>query len=426
MIRYFPADPGGPRVMPRDKILVVDDSPTLLKLVELVLTRAGYDVSTASDGAAAIESAHDAEAGGHLPDLVLLDYLMPGLDGLAVATELREDPALCAIPIVIMSAQGEELPTELRELPSFKDAVAKPFTPEALVTVVAHALQTRSHKRRASAPLPLDVVLEIESDATTGPNDAPSPSPSVAALAGDMAQIAIADIYGLLQDQGQTGILGLTHGHARLRVFLNKGRVHLATAVGVAEEFLLGRFLVEAGAVTAESLARVVQERKSATEETGLLGQSLVEKGLTTTEAVSRALGLQTAALVFETLRWGAGKFYFETGVDLPAQAKQAALGLGLDTLLIEGFRRVDEWRLIEREVGDFDMVFVRDEGRLSMFGSDRLVREEHVVLELCNGRNNVREIIAASRMGSFDTTKMLYRLLRTKLVRRRLSPVAA
>jgi CheY-like chemotaxis protein/uncharacterized membrane protein (Fun14 family) len=412
--------------MPRDKILVVDDSPTLLKLVELVLTRAGYDVSTASDGAAAIELARDAEAGGHLPDLVLLDYLMPGLDGLAVATELREDPALCAIPIVIMSAHGEELPTELRELPSFSDAVAKPFTPDALLTVVAHALQTRSHKRRASSPLPLDVVLETASDATTGPNDAPSPSPSVAALAGDMAQIAIADIYGLLQDQGQTGILGLTHGHARLRVFLNKGRVHLATAVGVAEEFLLGRFLVEAGAVTAAALAKAVEERKTATENSGLLGESLVQKGLTTPEAVSRALGLQTAALVFETLRWGAGKFYFETAVDLPAPATQAALGLGLDTLLIEGFRRVDEWRLIEREVGDFDMVFVRDEGRVALFGGDRLVREEHVVLELCNGRNNVREIIAASRMGSFDTTKMLYRLLRTKLVRRRLSPVAA
>lgn len=411
--------------MPRDKILVVDDSPTLLKLVELVLTRAGYDVATASDGAAAIETARDAEAGGHLPDLVLLDYLMPGLDGLAVATELREDPILCTIPIVIMSAHGEELPAELRELPSFSDAVAKPFTPDALVTVVAHALQTRVRKPRADAPPPLEIVLETASAATTRPSDA-SPAPTMAALAGDMSHIAIADIYGLLQDQGQTGTLGLTHGHARLRVFLHKGRIQLATAVGVAEEFLLGRFLVEAGAVTPESLAQVVEERKTAAPPSPLLGQSLVEKGLVNPEAVARALGLQTAALVFETLRWGAGKFFFETAVALPAEATQAALGLGVDTLLMEGFRRVDEWRLIEREVGDFDMVFVRDEGRVTTFGGDRLVREEHVVLELCNGRNNVRDIIAASRMGSFDTTKMLYRLLRTKLVRRRLSPVAA
>jgi hypothetical protein len=93
--------------------------------------------------------------------------------------------------------------------------------------------------------------------------------------------------------------------------------------------------------------------------------------------------------------------------------------------LLLEGFRRVDEWRLIEREVGDFDVIFLRDEDRVEGFGRGRLTREEISILDLCDGRRTVREIIDRSQLGAFDTTKMLYRLSRTRLVRRRVAPVA-
>jgi len=102
-----------------------------------------------------------------------------------------------------------------------------------------------------------------------------------------------------------------------------------------------------------------------------------------------------------------------------------ASLGLDVEGILMEGFRRVDEWHLIEREVDSFDVVFLRNEDAVAQMGRGRLTREELSVLELVNGKNTVKDIIRSSRMGSFEVTKMLYRLLSIKLIRRRVMPVA-
>ena len=91
----------------------------------------------------------------------------------------------------------------------------------------------------------------------------------------------------------------------------------------------------------------------------------------------------------------------------------------------MEGYRRVDEWHLIEHAIDNFDIVFLRNEDSVAQMGRGRLTREELAVLELVNGKNTVKEIIRKSRMGSFEVSKMLYRLLSIKLIRRRVLPVA-
>ena len=124
-------------------------------------------------------------------------------------------------------------------------------------------------------------------------------------------------------------------------------------------------------------------------------------------------------------LRWRHGRFRFAAGLELPPSVIDAALGLDVEAVLMEGYRRVDEWHLIEREVGSFDETFLRNEDAITRMGAHRLTREELTVLELVNGRNTVKDIIRQSRMGSFEVSKMLYRLLSIKLVRRRVLPVA-
>jgi DNA-binding MarR family transcriptional regulator len=91
----------------------------------------------------------------------------------------------------------------------------------------------------------------------------------------------------------------------------------------------------------------------------------------------------------------------------------------------MEGFRRVDEWHLIEREIDNFDVVFVRNEDAVAQMSRGRLTREELAVLEYVNGKNSVKEITRHARMSSFDVSKMLYRLLSIRLIRRRVAPVA-
>ncbi len=119
------------------------------------------------------------------------------------------------------------------------------------------------------------------------------------------------------------------------------------------------------------------------------------------------------------------GNFTFQRAFDLPPAAEQAALSLGVEEILMEGFRRVDEWHLIEREVTDFDLVFLRNEDAIAQMGQQRLTREEVATLELVNGKHSVKDIVRRSRLGSFEVSKMLYRLLSIKLIRRRVLPVA-
>jgi CheY-like chemotaxis protein len=419
--------------MPDDSVLVVDDSPTILKLVQLVLTKGGYRVATASSGEAGLVLAHEQP-----PSLILLDYLMPDMNGDDVCRAMSADTVLCNLPVVVMSAREDQVGEHFARMPNVVDHISKPFSPDALLAVIAHTLDrhrsreepefddTDQEGERAERPdgerlapglglhqLPRDESAQ-ESGATVEP-----------ALSGDLGLISIADILTLLQDQAQTGTLTLVQAESRLDVFMRSGRIDFASARGVPEEFLLGRFLVESSQLTAGALSAIIDERRAATPPVPLLGADLVARGLVSPAGLHQAMALQTAALVYEGLRWGAGRFRFRVATELPEVARQASLTMPVDALIMEGLRRVDEWGLIEREIGDFEMVFVRNEEKLSAFGRGKLLREEVAVLELVNGKNSVKDIIVLSKMGSFDVTKMLYRLLRNKLIRRRVRPVA-
>jgi DNA-binding response OmpR family regulator len=398
--------------MPDESVLVIDDSPTILKLVQLVLTKAGYRVTTASGGEAGLVTAHEDP-----PRLILLDYLMPDMNGDDVCRAMSADTALTTVPIVVMSAREDDVGERFALMPNVVDHITKPFSPDALLAVIGHTFEKHSQSRD-------DLGLHALPKETPSPDDQSGPTAADAALAGDLGIISIADILTLLQDQAQTGTLTLSQAESRLDVFLRNGRIDFATARHVPEEFLIGRFVVEAGQISAGALAAIIDERR-VLPEGRLLGADLIGRGLLTAAGLRKAMALQTSALVYEGLRWGSGRFKFKVASELPPLAREAALALPIDALIMEGLRRVDEWRLIEREIGDFEMVFVRNEEKLASFGRGKLWRDEVAVLEFVNGKNSVKEIIFQAKMGSFDVTKMLYRLLRNKLIRRRVSPIA-
>ena len=156
-----------------------------------------------------------------------------------------------------------------------------------------------------------------------------------------------------------------------------------------------------------------------------LIGTQLVKLGHLAETDLKSCLTRQSSELIYEILRWRHGRFRFSAGMELPPPVIDAALGLDVEAVLMEGYRRVDEWHLIERAIDNFDVVFLRNEDSVAQMGRGRLTRDELAVLELVNGKNTVKEIIRKSRMGSFEVSKMLYRLLSIKLVRRRVLPVA-
>jgi DNA-binding response OmpR family regulator len=120
----------------RKRILVVDDDPELVELVSFNLKQAGYAIGTASNGLEAIKKARSLE-----PDLILLDVMMPELDGFAVCEILRRDSTTASIPIVMLTAISGEL-GRLAGLDSgATDFLSKPFSPRMLVARIDNLLK---------------------------------------------------------------------------------------------------------------------------------------------------------------------------------------------------------------------------------------------------------------------------------------------
>ncbi|MCB9484204.1 MAG: response regulator transcription factor [Dehalococcoidia bacterium] len=114
-------------------ILVVDDEPRIVDIARDYLARAGFQVTAAADGPAALEAARRDR-----PDLVVLDLGLPGMDGLDVARRLREDGD---VPIVILTARDEEVDRILGLELGADDYVTKPFSPRELVARVRAVLR---------------------------------------------------------------------------------------------------------------------------------------------------------------------------------------------------------------------------------------------------------------------------------------------
>ncbi len=122
------------RVMP--KILVVDDEPDAVELIDFNLKAASFEVVTAADGNEALKKARAS-----LPDLIVLDLMLPEVDGLEVCKILRRDPATAAIPIIMVTAKAAEIDRVLGLELGADDYITKPFSPRELVLRVKNLLK---------------------------------------------------------------------------------------------------------------------------------------------------------------------------------------------------------------------------------------------------------------------------------------------
>ena len=122
----------------KPKILVVDDEPEAVELVEFNLKQAGFDVATAANGAEALKKARAVS-----PALILLDLMLPEIDGLEVCKLLRRDPATAGIPIIMLTAKAAEIDRVLGLELGADDYVTNPFSPRELVLRIRKILDRR-------------------------------------------------------------------------------------------------------------------------------------------------------------------------------------------------------------------------------------------------------------------------------------------
>jgi two-component system phosphate regulon response regulator PhoB len=123
----------------KEQILVVDDEEDLLELVQYNLSKEGYRVTCVATGEDAIKAARTRS-----PDLVVLDLLLPSVDGLEVCKLLKGDPKTKHIPVVMLTAKGEESDVVTGLELGADDYITKPFSPRVLVARVKAALRRRT------------------------------------------------------------------------------------------------------------------------------------------------------------------------------------------------------------------------------------------------------------------------------------------
>src|SRR4051812_11240284 len=201
-------------------ILVIDDSPTIRKMVECHLSQAGYRVAVAHDAESGFEAAQMIR-----PNLILLDHQLPGTTGDEVCRAFLNVEETASIPVVISSAMRNRAFAAYTEFPNVVDQIPKPFTPELLKSGVANALQMGK------------LVVQAQRTGCTMPETVGEDHDS--ALEGDTQVLSVRAVLDFLNNSELSGRLMVELGKDRIRFCLAGGRIQSVASPTIAADRLL-------------------------------------------------------------------------------------------------------------------------------------------------------------------------------------------
>jgi DNA-binding response OmpR family regulator len=127
--------PDEPAQSPGGRILVVDDEPHIRRVLHAMLGKEGFDVVLAADGTQALKKIASTQI-----DLVILDLIMPGPNGLEILAKIRTDPRRADLPVIILTAKGQDTDREAAMAGGANDFLTKPFSPKKLVARIREIL----------------------------------------------------------------------------------------------------------------------------------------------------------------------------------------------------------------------------------------------------------------------------------------------
>jgi Domain of unknown function (DUF4388) len=246
------------------------------------------------------------------------------------------------------------------------------------------------------------------------------------ALSGTLKDFGIADILQLIGHQTKTGRLTLKTGTDEVEVFFIDGNVVFAREKARDSRDLLGSLLLRAELVSKERL-----EEALATQQRTLkrLGDILVENAAATHAQVAQMMRLQTTETLYKLFSWKNGSYEFSQE---PVDATKSAFDpIRSESVLLEGFRRMDEWPALKRNVPWTDATFevVKeldisglqsiDDGLDDGHGEDGQPAGRHkLVYKLATLGKNVQQIVDISRLGEFEALKALNQLIEWEYLR--------
>jgi CheY-like chemotaxis protein len=456
------------------RVLAIDDSLTIRKLLDMALGRAGYALELASAGQEGIQRALR-----NPPELVLLDYVLPDMKGLDVAAALWGDERTARVPVVVMSAKSDDLRPLFRELPSVVEFVGKPFTPSEISFLVTDVLARSPRGASSGAGLPRSEEMAAPVSFTFAQKEtaakalfgqlrerfaripewmaslgdaAPAPhfarkiltpdlldgllaallptfkevlgsgGPSSGriglggiALAGQTGVLPLANLLRELQSTGRTGLLRLDQDGRRTFLFVRRGRIAIATH-DQPDEYLRQ---------STEDLASVPPaELERARAEQAASGKpvfaTLAEAGRFPADQLGRVLYQHGKRALLAAVESGPAAFEWTDAPELPGYVEGYGQPLSLAQMKIERLRAVDDWTQVELHVSNLELVFRRAADFAEALASFELTDNERRVLTLVDERNTVRAIIERSGTTPFEAFHCLFRLSQVGLIEKR------
>jgi hypothetical protein len=236
------------------------------------------------------------------------------------------------------------------------------------------------------------------------------------ALTGTLKDFGIAEILQLIGQQSKSGVLHLASRDEEIHVLISDGGVVSAEHAGRKQKERLGAMLVRADLISREALDAALDVQRRTLRR---LGDILVEMKLVSPQDLKEMTALQTTETVYRLFGWKTGTYEFEPGA--VEWDPSTVTPLRAESLLMEGFRQVDEWPMVRRKITSPAMTFVRlatvpETGAQADLSG--LSPGERRVLALAEPGRPVERIVELSRMGEFQTCKSLLTLVNLQLLR--------
>jgi CheY-like chemotaxis protein len=452
------------------RLLVIDDSLTIRKLVELSFKGQDCTIDYATTGRDGV-----TKAASGTPDLILLDYVLPDMNASDVCQHLGQDERSAQVPVILMSAKNATIREQFTKVRSVVDFIGKPFTAEEVVERVGAALKKKKPKKSApraevaaqpglsfaqkeaaakivytrlkdnlahipewtdkmgaAQPAPffakkiltpdlmaslLDALVPFYKDLFQGflaPMAAVEGVPRAVPgegvrFTGDLAGWSVLDVIRSIAGNDRTGELHLHFGDRQAILYWRAGEI-LMVSNHDPERFCKDSG-VDLGQIPAESREKAWAEHRSSAKPVYV---TLAEAGLVAPAELPDLLRRQGTRVLVEALEAPACRFYWKPNSALPLHVEAHGRRISADSLTLEMLRRAEgPSTTIAGEI-----VFERVPGFSHRVRQFNLSPEERQVLTLVNGRNPLTRIAERSGMATASAGRILGRLQAVSLIR--------
>jgi len=438
--------------MAGEKILNIDDSPTVQRLIEMILASQGYQVVLASDGEEGI-----AKAKSERPALILVDFVMPKMNGYQVCKVLKDDPEFRETPIILVTSKGDKVGSKFVDTLGITEYFTKPFQPEELLAKIREVLDKRAQEAaaKAAAAAAAAAAAKARSAPAAAPGRAAGVAPPAAegleaqitaivkralddfianthpglirkeqgggpapggnaAIRGNLAAFRIVELMQMLALQRQSGRLAINRKEGEAEIYFKDGVVGYASCSMNGSVPGIDGLLTKTCRVADDGL----QHARRIADMTGQpIDGVLAQEKILDQKTFGSCLRRHTESVVFKALGWKDGEFLFDKS---PAPVFANPVALKVDDLIIEGTRRSDEWVLIQQKIPNFSAVFEPLIGNAEELTRRGLSDMDLKVFALVDGKRSVQDIVDQAMLSDFDVAKSFFILLSVNLIRKK------